>query len=121
MVNIFVFFIKISFQSKESPLSNPSSFPPLAQPLPIVSIRVLIPPANHKPAFFFSPPKHWKNEQVPPGRQKGQIIPTSNMLLKFNNNIYTDFRTAYRHILIPSYVIGFLAETGQDQHLKWNP
>ena len=27
------------------------------------------------------------------------------MLLMFNNNIYTDFRTAYKHILIPSYVI----------------
>ena len=23
----------------------------------------------------------------------------------FNNNTYTDFRTAYKHILIPSYII----------------
>ena len=58
------------------------------------------------------------------------------MLLMFNNNIYTDFRTAYEHILlIPNYVIrviyqnqiitklniDFLAEIGQDQHLKLNP
>ena len=28
-----------------------------------------------------------------------------NLLLNFNNNTYTDFKTAYKHILIPSYVI----------------
>ena len=44
---------------------------------------------------FFLTPKHWKNEQVPPCRQKGQI----------SNNIYADFRITYKHIFIPSYVI----------------
>ena len=29
----------------------------------------------------------------------------SNVLHMFNNNTYTDFRTAYKHVLIPSYVI----------------
>ena len=29
----------------------------------------------------------------------------SNMLHMFNNNIYTDFGTVYKHVLIPSYVI----------------
>ena len=29
----------------------------------------------------------------------------SNMLHIFNNNTYTDFRTANKHVLIPSYVI----------------
>ena len=27
----------------------------------------------------------------------------SNVLLMFNNNTYIDFRTAYKHVLIPSY------------------
>ena len=27
------------------------------------------------------------------------------MLHMFSNDIYTDFRTAYKHVLIPSYVI----------------
>ena len=35
----------------------------------------------------------------PPGRQKALIISTCY------NNIYTDFRTANRHPLIPSYII----------------
>ena len=32
----------------------------------------------------------------------------SNMLHMFNNNTYTDFRTASKHVLIPSYVIGVI-------------
>ena len=27
------------------------------------------------------------------------------MLQKFNNNTYTHFRTVYKHVLIPSYII----------------
>ena len=27
------------------------------------------------------------------------------MLHMFNNNAYSDFRTAYKHVLIPGYVI----------------
>ena len=72
----------------------------------IVSAWVLIAPSSPKKTKtktnkqtaikqFFLTPKHWKNEQVPPCWQKGQI----------NNNIYADFRIAYKHILIPSYVI----------------
>ena len=60
----------------------------------------------------------------------------SNMSFMFNNNTYSDFRTAYKHVLIPSYVIQWfnktkmsqnytliacLANTGQDQHLKLSP
>ena len=32
------------------------------------------------------------------------------MLNMFNNNTYTDFRTANKHILIPSYVIRVIKE-----------
>ena len=39
----------------------------------------------------------------PPGNQKTLIISMCCTFL-FNNNIYTDFRTAYRHVLIPSYI-----------------
>ena len=42
----------------------------------IVSAWELIPPSKPQTSNFFSPPKHWKNEQVPQGRQKDQIIPT---------------------------------------------
>ena len=44
----------------------------------------------------------------------------------FNNNTFTDFRTAYKHLLTSSNVIqsrytlftGCLVKTGQSQHLK---
>ena len=32
-------------------------------------------------------------------------LDNSNILRMFNNNTYTDFRAAYKHILIRSYVI----------------
>ena len=77
----------------------------------IVSTRVLIPPSKLQPSNSF----------CPPGRQKTD---NSNMLHMLNNNSITDFRTACKHAVIPSYVIQMLisclAKTGQDQYLKLN-
>ena len=44
-----------------------------------------------------------KNLISPPRETKS--LDNSNMLHMFNNNTYTDFRTAYKHVLIPSYII----------------
>ena len=48
---------------------------------------------------------------VPPGTEKFNKFPrqtinpnNSNILQKFNNKAYTDFRTANKHVLIPSHV-----------------
>ena len=63
------------------------------------------PPSPSKPqtSFFFLSPQALKKLTSPPMQAKRPD--NSNMLLMFNNNIYVDFRTAYKHILIPSYVI----------------
>ena len=34
----------------------------------------------------------------------------SNLLHMFNNNTYTDFGTAFKHVLIPSYYLSDLTE-----------
>ena len=41
---------------------------------------------------------------ISPGKQTKDPN-NSILLLIFNNNTYIDFRTAYRHVLIPSYFI----------------
>ena len=56
--------------------------------------------ANQTPAIS-SVPQALKNLISPP-RQTG-IPDNSNVLYMFNNNTYTDFRTAYKHVLIPNY------------------
>ena len=57
-------------------------------------------PSKPHPAIF----------SVPPGTEKlksysRQSPDSSNMLHVFNNETYTDFRTANKHVLIPNYVI----------------
>ena len=44
-----------------------------------------------------------KNLISPPRQTKSPD--NSYVLHTFNNNTYTDFRTAYKHVLIPSYII----------------
>ena len=64
---------------------------------------MLIPPlANHNQAIFCLPQalKKWTS---PPRLTKEPA--NSKMFFMFNDNIYAEFRTAYKHILIPSYVI----------------
>ena len=60
---------------------------------------VLIPLANHNLAIF----------SVPQGTEELNKLPqadnNSNVLLMFDNNSYIDFRTACKHVLIPSYFI----------------
>ena len=58
--------------------------------------------ANHKPAIC-SVSQALKNGVGPPRQTKSPD--NSNVLYVFNNNIYTDFGTAYKLILIPSYII----------------
>ena len=54
---------------------------------------------DHSVGLGTDPPR-WTG---PPRQTKSPDI--SNMLHMFNNNTYTDFRTAYKQVLIPSYVI----------------
>ena len=58
--------------------------------------------ANHNQEIF-SVPQALKNLKSLPTQTKSPN--NSNVLHMFNNNTYTDFRTAYRHVLIPSYII----------------
>ena len=51
------------------------------------------PPSKLQPSNFFCPPRQTKS------------LDNSSMLLIFNNKTYTDFRTAYKHVLIPSWFI----------------
>ena len=57
---------------------------------------------NHNPATF-SVPQSLKNLTSPLRQTKSQD--NSNMSYMFQNNIYTNFKTTYKHALIPSYVI----------------
>ena len=66
---------------------------------PIVSPWVLIPLANH-PAIFSVLPGTEKYNKSP---RQTKSPDNSNILCMFNNNIDSDFKTAYKHILIPSY------------------
>ena len=56
------------------------------------------PPDKPQPSNFFCQAE----KQVSSGRQS---LDNSNMLQILKNNTYTDYRTAYKHVLIPSYVI----------------
>ena len=58
--------------------------------------------ANHNQEIF-SVPQALKNLKSLPRQTKSPN--NSNVLHMFNNNTYTDFRIAYRHVLIPSYII----------------
>ena len=99
-----------------------------------VSAWVLIPPYQTTTWQFFLSLQALKKLTSP--LMQTQNPDNSNMSFMFNNNTYSDFRTAYKHVLIPSYVIqwfnktkmsqnytliGCLANTGQDQHLKLSP
>ena len=68
----------------------------------IVSAWVLIPLANQNSAVFSVPQGTEKLYKSIQGRLQAKIIPTC---WTFNNNIYTDFRTVYKHVLSHSYVI----------------
>ena len=72
----------------------------------IVPAWVPIPPIKPEPSNFFYPPpplQAMKNLSIPPRQTK--LPDNSNVLHMFNNNTFTDFRTAYKYVLIPSYVI----------------
>ena len=66
-----------------------------------VSLSTDFSQANHNPAIFLSP-QALKNLKIPSDRQSPDH---SNMLHLFNNYMYTDFTTAYKYFLIPSYLI----------------
>ena len=60
------------------------------------------PLANHNPAIL-SVPQALENLKSPPWHTKTLIIP---ICYTFNKKTYTDVRTAYKHILVPSYSSG---------------
>ena len=43
-------------------------------------------------------------------------LDNSNVLHVFNNNAYADFRTAYKHVLTPTYVIQVINRTKISQN-----
>ena len=61
------------------------------------------PPSKPQPSNFFLSSQALKNLTSPP-RQKTSTD-HSNTLHMFNKNTYTDFRTAHKNILTPTYVI----------------
>ena len=64
---------------------------------------VLISPnQNITQQFFLHPPAMEKLSKSPQAEKSSN---NSNTLHMFNDNIYTDFKTAYKHVLISSYVI----------------
>ena len=62
----------------------------------------MIPPSKPKLTNILCP-AGLKNLISRPRQTK--IPDKCNVLHMFNNNNYTDFRTTYKHVLIPSYVI----------------
>ena len=73
----------------------------------IVPVWVPIPPNKPQPTtFFYAPPpplQTMKNLSISPRQTK--LPDNSYVLHMFNNNTFTDLRTAYKYVLIPSYVI----------------
>ena len=57
---------------------------------------------NHNPTIFSVPPGTEKLSKFP---RQTKSHDNCNMFHMFNSKIYTDFRTVYNHVLIPSYVI----------------
>ena len=68
----------------------------------IHSVSLGTSPTNHIPTFFSSS-QVLKNLISPPKQRKSPNNP--NLLQIFDNNIYTDFGTAYKHVLNPTYII----------------
>ena len=83
----------------------------------IVSAWVLIPLSKPQTSIFFSPPSTEEMNKTP---QADKMPDNSNMLHMFNNNIFTDFRTAYKHILIPSYIIRLIYQNQNVTKLNIN-
>ena len=70
--------------------------------LGLVSVWV-DPPSKPQPSYFFYPPNIEKLTKSPPPKQT-KSPENSNMLHMFNNNIYTDIKTAYKHDLLRSHL-----------------
>ena len=66
--------------------------------LTIVSAWLMIPPSNAQPNNFFCPPQVMKIlTSLPRETKSPDNVGTFNMV---NNNTFTNFKTAYRHMLI---------------------
>ena len=68
----------------------------------IVLASVLISPKKTTTQQFFCPPRHWKTKNF---LRQTKSPDHSNVFHMFNNYMYTDFATAYKHFLIASYLI----------------
>ena len=67
----------------------------------------LTPLENHKPAIYSVSSG---TEKLNKFLKEYKKIIKSNFSYMFNNNTYTDFRTAYTHFLIPRYVTKYLSD-----------
>ena len=72
----------------------------------IVSAWVMIFSSKSQSSYFFWSPQALKNLTSPIMQTKSPD--NSNMLHMFNNNTYTDSRTAWTDVLFPSYVFGVI-------------
>ena len=75
------------------------------------------PPVNQNSAIFLSS-KALKSLKSPP--RQAENPDTSSMLYIFSNNTFTDFRAAYKHVLIPSYVIQLILKNQSVTKLNIN-
>ena len=67
-----------------------------------ISLSTDSPVANHNPAISHDPTG---TENLTSHPKQTKSLNNSNMLHILNNNTYSDFRRAYKHVLIPNYVI----------------
>ena len=75
------------------------------------------PPVNQNSAIFLSS-KALKSLKSPP--RQAENPDTSSMLYIFSNDTFTDFRAAYKHVLIPSYVIQLILKNQSVTKLNIN-
>ena len=76
------------------------------------------PPKQITTQQFFLPPQALENLASPTRQTK--FLDNFNTLHMFNNNTYPDFRRAYKHILISSYVIQLIQQNQNVTKLNIN-
>ena len=81
-----------------------------------VSLGTDHPLANHNPAIFSVLPG---TEKPIKSSKKTNSHDNSNLWHMFNNTTYTDFRTTYKHVLIPGCYLNDLIEAKCHRNINW--
>ena len=83
----------------------------------IVLACVLNPPSKPQPRIFFLSLRALKNKKrKSPQADYNASSDNSNLLHIFNNNIYTDFRTAYKHVFYQILSVEGTPQVPPDTH-----